>query len=67
MSFSFDPLRLYLRYNGISKDKFLSLTGLSQSTLSKIMKDDSVSMSVIDRICSRLNCEINDVISHKKD
>lgn len=64
MSFSFDPLRLYLRYNGISKDKFLSLTGLSQSTLSKIMKDDSVSIDVLDRICARLGLKIEEVIEH---
>lgn len=64
MSFSFDPLRLYLRYNGISKDKFLSLTGLSQSTLSKIMKDDSVSMDVLDRICARLGLKIEEVVEH---
>ena len=36
-------------------------------TLATMGKDEYVAMSILDKICNELNCEISDVIDHIKD
>ena len=39
--------------------------GLSWSTIAKFKKGESVSLSVIERICLDLNCKIEDIVEIK--
>lgn len=64
MGFSFQPLRDNLKDRNIDRQRFAFLTGLSASTVSKIYKDDSVSMDVLDRICARLGLKIEEVVEY---
>lgn len=39
---------------------------LSSATMAKLTKGEYVSMAVLDKLCSYLNCEIEDIIQHSK-
>lgn len=44
------------------KKDLCELAGVSTSTMSKMGRDEIVSLEVIARICQRLNCRIEDVL-----
>ena len=44
------------------KKDLCELAGVSTSTMSKMGRDEIVSLEVIDRICQKLNCNIEDVL-----
>ena len=61
-----------IRYNKLWKilvDKKLSKAdlrkaiGAAPNTLTKLRRDEEVSMSVLIRICEYLNCDIGDIVS----
>lgn len=45
----------------IKKDLRLQ-TGFSTTTMSKLSKDENVSMDVIEKICTVLNCDVGDIM-----
>lgn len=44
------------------KKDLCELAGVSTSTMSKMGRDEIVSLEVIDRICQKLNCNIEDIL-----
>lgn len=61
-----------IRYNKLWKilvDKKLSKAdlrkaiGAAPNTLTKLRRDEEVSMSILVRICEYLNCDIGDIVS----
>ena len=62
MAFSYIPLWHLLLDRGITKTQLREMTGIGTATLAKLSKDEEVSMSVINRICVALDCEIQDVV-----
>lgn len=65
--FSYAPLMSTLHKKKISKTDLQKLINVSSATLAKISKDELVSMKVIDDICTVLDCEVEDVLSHIKE
>lgn len=61
-SISYNPLWKLLIDKGISKPKLRDMTGIVPSTMTKMQKNEYVSMDVLVRICSALRCGISDVI-----
>lgn len=59
---SYNPLWKFLIDKGISKPKLREMTGIVPSTMTKMQKNEFVSMDVLVRICSALRCGISDVI-----
>jgi putative transcriptional regulator len=51
----------------LSKTDLQKLINVSSATIAKISKDEFISMKVIDDICEKLDCEIEDVIVHIKE
>lgn len=39
-------------------------SGLAPNTMTKLRRDEPVSLLVLDRICSILNCDYGDIIEH---
>lgn len=64
---TFAPLMATMHKKRISKTELMEKLGVSSATIAKISKDEYVSMKVIDEICTLLECNIDDVISHIKD
>lgn len=65
MKISFDPLWKTLIDKKLSKMEFASTVGLSKSTLAKLGKNEYVSLEVIERICTKLQIQIYDVVEIK--
>lgn len=66
MAFTYKPLWKLLIDKGMTKKSLMNLTGISKSTMDKMYREEYVALSVIDRICSQLKCDVSDVISHKE-
>ena len=46
----------------------LVLSGImSRGTLAKMSRGEGVKLEVIDRICTRLDCQLTDVIAYERD
>lgn len=67
MGFSYDNLWMLAQKMNLSKTDLRKKVGITPTTLAKLSKDEYVSMDVLNRICSQLECEISDVITHKKN
>ena len=64
--FTYKPLWKQLIDKDMTKKDLRIKTGISMGTLATMGKDEYVAMSVLDRICNTLNCNIGDVIEHIK-
>ena len=51
----------------ITKPKLRELADLSPATLTKLNKNEHVSMSILERICFALDCSIGDIVDQVKD
>lgn len=64
MAFSYKPLWKLLIDNDMTKKQLMQAAGISKSTMDKMGQGKNVSMDVLDRICSSLNCTIERVVEH---
>lgn len=65
--FSYAPLMATLHRHKLSKTDLQKMINVSSATIAKISKDEFISMKVLEDICTKLNCEIEDVITHIKE
>ena len=63
---SYNPLWKTLIDKNMKKMDLVKFVGISNGTLAKLGKDESVSLSIIDKICIALDCDINDVVEVRK-
>lgn len=63
--FSYKPLLKLMIEKEINKTQLTQMLGSSKTTVAKISKNEYVSMEVLDKICTLLNCRIEDVIEHQ--
>lgn len=59
---SYTPLWVTLAKRNMKKTDLISLIGISSSTLAKLSKNEEVSLSVIIKLCSALDCKVEEVI-----
>ena len=62
MAFSYKPLWKLLIDRDLTKKQLMIATGISKSTMDKMARGENVSMDVIDRICTYLDCSIESVV-----
>lgn len=67
MSISYKPLWHLLLERDMKKLELRDLVGMSNSTLAKLGKNEPVSMDILEKICIKLDCRIEDVVEIKKD
>ena len=67
MSFSFKPLWKLLIDKDMSKKNLMTVTGISKSTMDKMGRGELVSMEILGRICEKLECDIEDIVSYKQE
>jgi len=65
MAISYNNLWKTLIDRGINKSELCEKVGISSSTVAKMAKGESVTLTVIERICKELQCEIKDVVEIK--
>lgn len=61
MGVTYKPLWKLLIDREIKKTEMSRAIGISSSTLSKLGKDQYVSLDVLVRVCRYLNCQLSDV------
>lgn len=62
---SYDPLWKTLVDRHMNKKEQKEAAGLSKGTITKMGKNEPVTVDVITRICSALDCDVNDVLEIK--
>ena len=62
---SYSKLWRLLNRRGYQARDIIRLAGISESTYQKLMKNDSVRMDVLQRICEALRADIGDICSFK--
>ena len=62
MGFSYKPLWHRLIEQDMKKLEFRDLVGISNSTLAKLGRGEPVSLEIIEKICHKLECNIEDVV-----
>lgn len=62
MAVSYKPLLRLLVERDMTRQDLRKL-GISSATISKLSKNEYIALSVIDRICQELKCDICDVVT----
>ncbi len=62
MAVNYNPLWHLLIEKGMKKKDLRELTGLSTNTIAKLGKNQDVSTSIIAKICTALDCKVEDVM-----
>lgn len=61
----YDRLWEYLKKSGVSQYRLL-VSGISNSTLSRLKHNRPVSTETLDKLCTILNCGIEEIIEYVK-
>lgn len=64
---SYKPLFRLLLEKNMSKTQLREAIGFSTATLAKLSKGEYVSMEILDKICTYMQCNIADVIEYVKE
>lgn len=62
MGVDYKKLWIRLIERKLSKPEFRKLANLSSATLTKLNKNEFVSMEILTRICKTLECDIGDIV-----
>ena len=62
---SYKPLWKTLVEREMKKTDLLDVVGISRGTLTKLSKNEPVSVKIIDRICEKLEIEVHQIIKIK--
>ncbi|NLL06585.1 MAG: helix-turn-helix transcriptional regulator [Clostridiaceae bacterium] len=64
MAFSYNKLWKLLIDKKINKVTLRDAVSITPTTLSRLSKDQNVSMDVLGRICKYLKCDIGDIVEY---
>ena len=65
--FNYQPLEILLVQHSMTKKQLKEELNLSSATVAKFSKNEYVSMEVLDKICKRFNCTLNDIVRHESE
>lgn len=64
MALSYNKLWKLLIDKNIKKLELRDMASISNNTLAKLGKNEPVAMTVLEKICSVLNCNIGDIVDY---
>ena len=67
MSVSYNRLWKLMIDKRISKTELTHMAGISTNAMAKLGRDEDVRMAVIEKICSALNCKIEEIVEIQND
>jgi len=65
MAVSYNGLWKLLIDKNMKKMDLVEKIGISSSTLAKMSKGESVSMTILEKICKELKCDFGDIINYE--
>jgi len=66
MAVSYNGLWKLLIDKNMKKMDLIDQVGISSSTLAKMSKGEAVSMSILEKICDKLECDFGDIINYDR-
>ena len=66
MAVSYNGLWKLLIDKNMKKMDLVEKIGISSSTLAKMSKGETVSMTNMEKICEELNCDFGDIINYER-
>lgn len=66
MAVSYNGLWKLLIDKNMKKMDLIDQVGISSSTLAKMSKGEAVSMSILEKICDKLDCDFGDIINYDR-
>ena len=66
MAISYNGLWKILIDKNMKKMDLVEKIGISSSTLAKMSKGEAVSMSIMEKICEKLDCDFGDLINYER-
>ena len=67
MAVSYNGLWKLLIDKNMKKMDLIDQVGISSSTLAKMSKGEAVSMSILEKICDKLDCDFGDIVNYEKN
>lgn len=67
MKFNYNGLWKMLIDKNMKKKDLIDKTGISPTTISKMVRGEAVSLSIVGKICLELESDIGDLISMEKN
>ena len=65
MGFSYERLWELTLKRRINKTSLRDMAGITNSTLYRLSKDETVSMEALARLCEALQCQLEEIIEYK--
>ena len=67
MSVSYNRLWKLMIDKRISKTELTHMAGISTNAMAKLGRDEDVRMAVLEKICTALNCKIENIVEIQND
>ena len=67
MALSYKKLWKLLIDKNLKKIDLIKKTGISDSTMSKLVKGENVNTDIINRICKALNCRVEEIVEYVEE
>ena len=67
MAVSYNGLWKLLIDKNMKKMDLVEQIGISSSTLAKMSKGETVSLTILEKICDKLDCDFGDIINYEKN
>lgn len=67
MALCYNKLWKKLIDKGINKNQLHEMTGLSTSTITKLVNGENVNTDVLEKICKVLECQVGDIVEIEED
>lgn len=67
MSFTYNKLWKLIVDKKLNKTQLRDKASITNSSLSRLSKNQNVSMDVLNRICTTLECDISDIVEYIKE
>lgn len=65
MAFTYEKLWEQLLKRRLNKTSLRDMAGITNSTLARLSKDETVSMEALARICEALNCSLESIVEYE--
>ena len=63
----FDRLWITMKNNGFSTYKLREMCGIDSKTIRRLKANENIETKTIDKLCSALNCRIEDIAEYIKE
>lgn len=66
MAISYNGLWKLLIDKKMKKTDLMEKVGISSSTVAKMSKGEPVSLSILEKVCDKLDCDFGDIVNYER-